>query len=137
MPDLDASLGEANRFFNIGAYNPGGAESLEGKSMTEQRAARGGLPLLAGLDRAERRLAALDGGPAGTVAARDDLRAAGGDGQGRRRHRARRAQRQGPGLVGDLIGGPLSGGIGGDSPVGKLLDSQFGSCNFNALPGAP
>jgi phospholipid/cholesterol/gamma-HCH transport system substrate-binding protein len=37
-PDLDRSLEETNRFFNIGAYNPGGAESLSGLSVAEQRA---------------------------------------------------------------------------------------------------
>ncbi len=30
LPDLTKSLGELNRFFNIGAYNPGGAEGLSG-----------------------------------------------------------------------------------------------------------
>jgi phospholipid/cholesterol/gamma-HCH transport system substrate-binding protein len=37
-PDLTDSIGELNRFFNIGAYNPGGAESLSGLSIPEQRA---------------------------------------------------------------------------------------------------
>jgi phospholipid/cholesterol/gamma-HCH transport system substrate-binding protein len=37
-PDLDRSLEETNRFFNMGAYNPGGAESLSGLSVAEQRA---------------------------------------------------------------------------------------------------
>jgi len=30
LPDLTKSLDELNRFFNIGAYNPGGAEGLAG-----------------------------------------------------------------------------------------------------------
>jgi phospholipid/cholesterol/gamma-HCH transport system substrate-binding protein len=30
LPDLTTSLSELNRFFNIGAYNPGGAEGLSG-----------------------------------------------------------------------------------------------------------
>jgi len=30
LPDLTSSLSELNRFFNIGAYNPGGAEGLSG-----------------------------------------------------------------------------------------------------------
>ena len=139
VPDLDASLEQANRFFNIGAYNPGGAESLEGKSIDRAARPRGGLPLLAGLDRAERRLAALDRGPAGTVAARDDLRAAGGDGQGRRRQPCcAELQRRGPGSGRrpDRRAARAAASAR-DSPVGKLLDSQFGSCNFNALPGAP
>ena len=37
MPDLRRSFGELNRFFNIGAYNPGGAEGLDGKSISQQR----------------------------------------------------------------------------------------------------
>jgi phospholipid/cholesterol/gamma-HCH transport system substrate-binding protein len=36
-PDLDESLAELNRFFNMGAYNPGGAESLAGLSIPAQR----------------------------------------------------------------------------------------------------
>jgi phospholipid/cholesterol/gamma-HCH transport system substrate-binding protein len=37
-PDLTTSLEQTNRFFNMGAYNPGGAESLAGLSVAEQRA---------------------------------------------------------------------------------------------------
>jgi phospholipid/cholesterol/gamma-HCH transport system substrate-binding protein len=37
-PDLTDSVEELNRFFNIGAYNPGGAEGLAGRSIPEQRA---------------------------------------------------------------------------------------------------
>jgi phospholipid/cholesterol/gamma-HCH transport system substrate-binding protein len=36
-PDLDESLAELNRFFNMGAHNPGGAESLAGLSIPGQR----------------------------------------------------------------------------------------------------
>jgi phospholipid/cholesterol/gamma-HCH transport system substrate-binding protein len=36
-PDLTTSLGEVNRLLNILAFNPGGAESLAGKSFDEQR----------------------------------------------------------------------------------------------------
>jgi phospholipid/cholesterol/gamma-HCH transport system substrate-binding protein len=42
-PDLTTALQETNRFFNIGAYNPGGAESLSGLSIAQQRARREGL----------------------------------------------------------------------------------------------
>jgi phospholipid/cholesterol/gamma-HCH transport system substrate-binding protein len=38
VPDLTDSVEELNRFFNIGAYNPGGAESLDGLSIPQQRA---------------------------------------------------------------------------------------------------
>jgi hypothetical protein len=31
----------------------------------------------------------------------------------------------------------LNPGPGGSSPVDQLLATQFGSCNFNALPAAP
>ena len=37
-PDLTKALEETNRFFNMGAYNPGGAESLSGLSTAQQRA---------------------------------------------------------------------------------------------------
>jgi len=42
-PDLTRSVGELNRFFNIGAYNPSGAEGLGGKSTAQQRARQEGL----------------------------------------------------------------------------------------------
>ena len=50
LPDLTTSLDQVNRFFNMGAFNPGGAEGLAGLSIPQQRAAPGGLPLLARLD---------------------------------------------------------------------------------------
>ncbi len=74
-PDLTTSLEETNRFFNMGAYNPGGAEGLGGLSIAAAARPPGGLPVLARLDLAERGLAAStpptrrDRGPA-----RDDLR---------------------------------------------------------------
>lgn len=137
VPDLDAALEEANRFFNIGAYNPGGAESLEGKSLPEQRrreegylywlawTAQNGVSLLSTADaQGPWRRVTLCGLPGETV-------------EGVVGTVLAQLQARNPDLVDDLIGGPLSGGIGESSPVGKLLDSQFGSCNFNALPGAP
>ena len=42
-PDLKRSFGELNRFFNIGAFNPGGAEGLDGKSISQQRQRQEGL----------------------------------------------------------------------------------------------
>lgn len=36
-PDLTTSLGQVNRLLNMVAYNPGGAESLDGLSFPEQR----------------------------------------------------------------------------------------------------
>jgi len=43
LPDLTTGINELNRFFNIGAYNPGGAEGLGGKSIAQQRARQEGL----------------------------------------------------------------------------------------------
>jgi phospholipid/cholesterol/gamma-HCH transport system substrate-binding protein len=40
-PDLTTGLGELNRLFNLGAYNPGGAESLTG-NLTQDRARQEG-----------------------------------------------------------------------------------------------
>jgi phospholipid/cholesterol/gamma-HCH transport system substrate-binding protein len=37
IPDLRTALEETNRFFNIGAYNPGGAQGLDGLSVPQQR----------------------------------------------------------------------------------------------------
>jgi phospholipid/cholesterol/gamma-HCH transport system substrate-binding protein len=42
-PDLTTALQETNRFFNMGAYNPGGAEGLGGLSIAQQRARSEGL----------------------------------------------------------------------------------------------
>ncbi len=42
LPDLTTGVSELNRFFNIGAYNPGGAEGLGGKSIAQQRARQEG-----------------------------------------------------------------------------------------------
>ena len=42
-PDLTKSLQETNRFFNIGAYNPGGAQGLDGLTIAQQRARSEGL----------------------------------------------------------------------------------------------
>ena len=39
---LTKSFLELNRLFDIGAYNPGGAEGLSGKSLDEQRARQEG-----------------------------------------------------------------------------------------------
>ena len=65
-PDLTTSFRGLNRFFNIGAYNPGGTEGIsegcETKASAPRRAgAQRGLPVLARLGRPEHRLAVLDG----------------------------------------------------------------------------
>jgi phospholipid/cholesterol/gamma-HCH transport system substrate-binding protein len=136
-PDLTAGFEELNRFFNMGAFNPGGAEGLAGKSVAEQRArqegflywlawvSQNGTSLFSTADGQGpwRRVticgvpAAVISGLIGTV-----LTEIGADN---------------PAAVQDLIGGalgstPLTGAPG--SPIQDILNSQFGSCNFNALP---
>jgi phospholipid/cholesterol/gamma-HCH transport system substrate-binding protein len=136
-PDLTLSLEELNRFFNIGAYNPGGAEGLEDKSIAEQRArqegflywlawvSQNGTSLFSSADgQGPWRRVTICGVPAsvitgliGTV-----LAEIGADN---------------PAFAEELIGGVIGGGTQPGSPVDQILDSQFGSCNFNALPTAP
>ena len=78
MPDLQRSFGELNRFFNIGAYNPGGAEGLDGKSISEQRQRQEGFLYWLAWVCPERQLAVLERRRPGSVAARHDLRRPGG-----------------------------------------------------------
>jgi phospholipid/cholesterol/gamma-HCH transport system substrate-binding protein len=132
-PDLKKSFGELNRFFNIGAFNPGGAEGLDGKSISEQRArqegylywlawtAHNGASLFSTADaQGPWRRVTICGVPAPVLASIVD------------------------GVIGD-IGGSNPGladllttpGPGGTSPTEQLLATQFGSCNFNALPTTP
>jgi phospholipid/cholesterol/gamma-HCH transport system substrate-binding protein len=132
-PDLKTSFGELNRFFNIGAYNPGGAEGLDGKSIPEQRrrqegllywlawTAQNGNSLFSTADaQGPWRRVTICGVPAAVLS----------------------------GIVEDVIGhvgesNPAlqdlltTAGPGGSSPVDQLLATQFGSCNFNALPTTP
>jgi phospholipid/cholesterol/gamma-HCH transport system substrate-binding protein len=129
-PDLKTSFGELNRFFNIGAYNPGGAEGLEGKSISQQRArqegllywlawtAQNGVSLFSTADaQGPWRRVTICGVPAAVLT----------------------------GIVQDVIGhvgesNPAlqslltTPGPSGASPTDQLLATQFGSCNFNALP---
>ena len=133
MPDLKTSFGELNRFFNIGAFNPGGAEGLGGKSISEQRqrqegllywlawTAQNGTSLFSTADgQGPWRRVTICGVPAPILA----------------------------GIVEDVVGDleesnpPLhdlltTPGSGGSSPVDQLVNTQFGSCNFNALPTTP
>jgi phospholipid/cholesterol/gamma-HCH transport system substrate-binding protein len=135
-PDLKTSLAEANRFFNIGTFNPGGAEGLDGLSVNEQRAreegflywlawtAQNGVSLfntadpqgpwrrvtICGLDIAQ--LQPLLGFTLSTVGETN------------------------PALVQQLTGG-TDGTIQPGSPVQNLLDSGFGTCDFDDLPTSP
>lgn len=134
MPDLKRSFGELNRFFNIGAFNPGGAEGLGGKSISEQRqrqegflywlawVSQNGSSLFSSADGQGpwRRVticgvptAALTGIVNGVVADISETN---------------------PALADQLTAVTSPGG---SSAVDQLLATQFGSCNFNALPSVP
>jgi phospholipid/cholesterol/gamma-HCH transport system substrate-binding protein len=132
-PDLRRSFGELNRFFNIGAFNPGGAEGLDGKSISEQRqrqegllywlawTAQNGTSLFSTADgQGPWRRVTICGVPAPVLAGIvEDVVADVGESN--------------PALA-DLLTSP---GAGGSSPVDELINTQFGSCNFNALPTTP
>ena len=130
-PDLTTALEQTNRFFNMGAYNPGGAESLDGLSIPQQRArsegflywlawtAQNGVSLFNTADaQGPWRRVTICGvpGPILTTLIGTVLTNVGGTN---------------PGLVEQLIGGPGSV-IQPDSPIDRLLETGFGSCNFNA-----
>jgi hypothetical protein len=131
-PDLTRSFRELNRFFNIGAFNPGGAEGLEGKSISEQRqrqegllywlawTAQNGTSLFSTADgQGPFRRVTICGVPAAVL----------------------------EGIVTDVLGEvgesnpPLADQLLGEGPAGSAIDqllaTQFGSCNFNALPTVP
>ena len=134
MPDLKKSFGELNRFFNIGAYNPGGAEGLDGKSISQQRqrqegflywlawVSQNGSSLFSSADgQGPWRRVTICGLPAAAVTGivngvLEDVGASN------------------PALADELTGITSPGG---SSPVDQLLATQFGACNFNALPSTP
>jgi phospholipid/cholesterol/gamma-HCH transport system substrate-binding protein len=132
-PDLSSSFVELNRFFNMGAFNPGGAEGLEGKSISQQRArqegflywlawtAQNGNSLFSSADaQGPWRRVTICGVPAAVLTS--IVNGVLGD-----------VGASNPQLA-DLLTNPGSTGI---SPVNQLLATQFGSCNFNALPTTP
>ena len=135
-PDLSKSFGQLNRLFNMGAYNPGGAEGLGGLSIPQQRqrqegflywlawTAQNGVSLFSSADgQGPWRRVTICGLPAASVQAivQQTLGA---------------VTESNPALVNQLVGGagPL---IAPGSPIDQLLDTQFGSCNFGALPETP
>ena len=133
VPDLKTSFGELNRFFNIGSFNPGGAEGLEGKSVSQQRARQEGLlywlawaaqngnSLFSTADaQGPWRRVTICGVPAAVLTS--IVNGVIGD-----------VSASNPALS-DLLTTP---GPSGSSPVDQLLATQFGSCNFNALPTVP
>jgi phospholipid/cholesterol/gamma-HCH transport system substrate-binding protein len=128
-PDLTKSLEETNRFFNIGAYNPGGAQSLDGLTVAQQRArnegflywlgwtAQNGVSLFSTADgQGPWRRVTICGvpGPFLTGLISDVLE---------------NVQSTNPGLVEQLIGGTGTV-IQPGSPIQNLLDTGFGSCSF-------
>ena len=130
-PDLDTSLEETNRFFNMGAYNPGGAESLDGLSVPQQRArnegflywlawtAQNGVSLFNTADaQGPWRRVTICGVPAPILqtiigGVLDNV------------------VKTNPGLAEQLIGG-TGNVIQPGSPIANVLGTGFGSCNFNA-----
>ncbi len=134
MPDLRRSFGELNRFFNIGAYNPGGAEGLDGKSISQQRqrqegflywlawVSQNGSSLFSSADgQGPWRRVTICGVPAAALTGIvngviSDI------------------SEQNPALADELTSVTSPGG---SSAVDQLLATQFGSCNFNALPSTP
>jgi phospholipid/cholesterol/gamma-HCH transport system substrate-binding protein len=132
-PDLTTALEQTNRFFNMGAYNPGGAEGLGGLSVADQRArnegflywlawtAQNGVSLFSTADGQGpwRRVTICGVDPA---ILRSIINGVLGN-----------VLEVNPGLVEQLIGGPGSV-IQPGSPIDELLATGFGSCNFGALP---
>jgi hypothetical protein len=133
-PDLKTSFGELNRFFNMGAYNPGGRRGLGGKSISQQRQRQEGfLYWLA------------------WAAQKGTWRC------------SRAPDRPGPaarvticGVPAPVLAGIVTGvihdvgqsnpelgrsahhpGSGRHEPRRPAAHTQFGSCDFNALPTAP
>jgi phospholipid/cholesterol/gamma-HCH transport system substrate-binding protein len=134
-PDLTTSLQEVNRFFNIGAYNPGGAETLDGLSVTEQRSrregflywlawtAQNGVSLFSTADgQGPWRRVTICNVPAPVLSSLID-------------EVLHEVGESNPGLVEQLAGG-LDSVVEG-SPIDDLLATGFGSCNFNSLPTTP
>jgi phospholipid/cholesterol/gamma-HCH transport system substrate-binding protein len=132
-PDLKKSFGELNRFFNMGAYNPGGAEGLGGKSISQQRqrqegflywlawAAQNGNSLFSSADaQGPWRRVTICGVPAAVLTGIVQGVLSGVSGTN-------------PDLF-NLLNSP---GAGGTTPVDQLINTQFGSCNFNNLPTTP
>jgi phospholipid/cholesterol/gamma-HCH transport system substrate-binding protein len=133
-PDLTSAFGELNRFLNIGAFNPGGAEGLEGLSIPEQRAreegflywlawtAQNGVSLFSTADaQGPWRRVTICGVPAPVVA-------------GLLAQVIADVGTHNPGLVQQLTS-PVPGT--GQSPVEALNETQFASCSFDALPTTP
>jgi hypothetical protein len=132
-PDLGTALEETNRFFNIGAYNPGGAEALAGLSVPQQRsrsegflywlgwAAQNGVSLFSSADaQGPWRRVTICKVPALVL-------------NGLINEVVTEVGASNPGLIQQLIGGTGSV-VQPGSPIDQLLGTGFGSCDFAALP---
>ncbi|MEA2361992.1 MAG: phospholipid/cholesterol/gamma-HCH transport system substrate-binding protein [Thermoleophilaceae bacterium] len=132
-PDLGTALEETNRFFNIGAYNPGGAEALAGLSVPQQRsrsegflywlgwAAQNGVSLFSSADaQGPWRRVTICKVPALVL-------------NGLINEVVAEVGASNPGLIQQLIGGTGSV-VQPGSPIDQLLGTGFGSCDFAALP---
>ena len=134
MPDLKTLVRRAEALLQHGRVQPGRRGEPRRQVDLAAAPAPGGLPVLARVGRPERHVAVLHGRRSGPVAPGHDLR--------RARPRCSAGIVQGvisdvaesnPAL-GDLLTTP---GPGGTSPADQLLNTQFGSCDFNALPTTP
>ena len=135
MPDLKGAVGELNRFFNMGAYNPGGAEPVTG-SIAQQRArqegylywlawaAQNGVSLFstANAQGPWRRVTICGLQPAVVTALLGLVLG--------------RAGAEDPGLTQLLTGAP-GGIVQPGSPVAALNEMQFASCSFDSLESLP
>jgi hypothetical protein len=129
-PDLTTALQETNRFFNMGAYNPGGAQSLSGLTVAQQRArsegflywlgwtAQNGVSLFSSADaQGPWRRVTICNVPSTVL---NDLVL---------KPVLAQVQQTDPALVQQLIGGTGSV-IQPGSPISNLLATGFGSCTF-------
>jgi phospholipid/cholesterol/gamma-HCH transport system substrate-binding protein len=134
-PDVTRSLGELNRFFNMGAYNPGGAQGLGGLSVGQQRAreegflywlawtAQNGVSLFNTADgQGPWRRVSICGLSPGLVT-------------GLVIAVLSRARDEAPALVDELAGPGLIPAPG--TPAALLQQSEFGSCSYDDLPTTP
>jgi phospholipid/cholesterol/gamma-HCH transport system substrate-binding protein len=128
-PDLTTALEETNRFFNIGAYNPGGAQGLSGLSIAQQRArsegllywlawtAQNGVSLFSTADaQGPWRRVTICNVPGPIL-------------EGLVQSVLTQVQQTNPGLVQQLIGG-VGSVIQPGSPIANVLATGFGSCSF-------
>jgi phospholipid/cholesterol/gamma-HCH transport system substrate-binding protein len=135
-PDLRRSLASANRFFNMGAFNPGGAEGLDGLSVTDQRARQEGLLYWLAWT-AQNGVSLFNTADAQgpwrrvTICGLDLAQL-----QPLLSFTLRQLGQNNPSLA-EQVSGAVDGSIAPGSPVQNLLDTQFGTCRFDNLPTAP